>query len=244
MNKIIVTGVWGQLGSAIVDLLLEAGNYVIGLDVKNDGKKSHNDLFEFHQIDITDQLRVREFYSQMMSQHPQIDGLVNNAGTAVFTKFENRSEEEIMNVIRLNMMAPIFMSQQFLNVAKSNYKSSIVNIGSIYGVTAPDQSIYSDTPRNSSEIYGMTKAAIINLTQYLAVYLSDRRIRCNCVSPGGILFKQGERFIEAYSNKVPIGRMGSEREVAAAVCFLLDAEKSSYVNGANLMVDGGFTAWR
>lgn len=244
MNKIIVTGVRGQIGSAIVDLLTEAGNYVIGLDVQSDDKTSRTDLFEFHQIDITDQIKVREFYSQMMSQHPQIDGLVNNAGTAVFTKFENRSEEEIMNVIRLNMMAPIFMSQKFLGVAKDNYKSSIVNIGSIYGVTAPDQKIYLDTPRNSSEIYGMTKAAIINLTQYLAVYLSDRKIRCNCVSPGGILFQQGEKFIQAYSKKVPIGRMGSEREVAAAVCFLLDAKKSSYVNGANLMVDGGFTAWR
>ena len=100
-------------------------------------------MFEFHQTDITDRgLEFVNFTSQLMSQHPQIDGLVNNAGNAVFTKFENRTEEEIMNVIRLNMMAPIFMSQQFLSVAKSNYKSSIVNIGSIYGVTAPDQSIY------------------------------------------------------------------------------------------------------
>ena len=125
-----------------------------------------------------------------------------------------------------------------------DFKSSIVNIASIYGLVAPDQSLYSDTPRNSSEIYGMTKAATISFTQYLSVYLKEKKIRCNSISPGGIYFKQGPEFIEKYSNKVPMNRMASEEEIASGIMFLLDADQASYVNGTNLVIDGGFTAWR
>ena len=132
--------------------------------------------------------------------------------------------------------------QAFLRIAERGWQSSIVNLGSIYGLTAPDQKIYLDTPRNSSEIYGMTKSASINLTQYLATYLADYEIRTNCVSPGGILYTQGEKFIQKYSEKVPMARMAKVNEIAEAIVFLLDSDKAKYINGHNLVVDGGFTS--
>jgi NAD(P)-dependent dehydrogenase (short-subunit alcohol dehydrogenase family) len=90
----------------------------------------------------------------------------------------------------------------------------------------------------------MSKAAIENLTKYLAVYLAKREIRSNCVSPGGIEFKQGPKFKEAYTTKVPMGRMAQVNEISSTICFLLDEKRASYINGANIVVDGGFTSWR
>ena len=84
---------------------------------------------------------------------------------------------------------------------------------------------------------------MINLTKYLSVYLADYGIRCNCISPGGILFEQGPKFVENYSKKVPLNRMAKVNEITGAVKFLLDSESSSYINGENISVDGGFTSW-
>ena len=102
----------------------------------------------------------------------QIYGLINNAGVAVFSPLEERTFDELLYVTKVNSFAPIFLVQGFINVINKELSPSIINLGSIYGINAPDQRLYSDTPRNSSEIYGMTKA-IINLTKYLAVYLSN-----------------------------------------------------------------------
>ncbi len=168
---------------------------------------------------------------------------MNNAGVAVFTPFEERTEKELSFVSNVNSFAPIFMVQGFIKIKNDNLSPSIVNIASIYGINAPDQKLYTDTPRNSSEIYGMTKAGIINLTKYLSVYLAKYKIRCNCISPGGILFKQGPNFIENYSRKVPMNRMAKVDEVVASVRFLLEDKSSSYINGVNIPVDGGFTSW-
>ena len=141
------------------------------------------------------------------------------------------------------MFGTIFMSQNFSIVVSKSINASIVNISSIYGLVAPDQELYIDTPRNSSEIYGMTKAAILNFTKYLSVYLAKKNIRSNSISPGGILFKQGPKFIEKYSKKVPLNRMAKADEMLGAILFLLDDSKSSYINGANIQIDGGFTSW-
>jgi len=244
MRKVIVTGCLGQLGSCLSQSLQDAGWMVIGLDIAHPATIKTSVLFEYHKVDVTDQEAVKIFYDDLVSKALEINGLVNNVGTAVFTPFEDRSADEINSVTATNINAPIYMSQGFLRVAAPNNQASIVNIASIYGLVAPDQSLYSDTPRNSSEIYGMTKAATISFTQYLAVYLGKHNIRCNCVSPGGVLFKQGPEFISNYSKKVPMSRMANQEEIVAGIMYLLDVNQSSYVNGANLVIDGGFTAWR
>lgn len=245
MNKvIIVTGVCGQIGTRISKKLLNEGHYVIGVDLKNTTPQIKNANFAYYRVDITSKKNVDDFFQNLKINHKTIDGLVNNAGTAVFSKFEERTEDELVNVTKTNIFGPIFMVQNFIQLAPRNNTASIVNLGSIYGIVAPDQNMYKDTPRNSSEIYGMTKAATINFTKYLSVYLKDLKIRCNCVSPGGVLFKQGPKFIKSYSNKVPLKRMANVDEIVEAIIFLLDSSKSSYINGTNLLVDGGFTAWR
>jgi len=244
INKVIVTGVNGQIGSKIAKTMLNEGYYIIGVDYKDSLTPINNPNFDFYNIDITSEIEINKFYQLIKNKHKIINGLINNAGSAVFSKFEDRTADELLTVTKTNMFAPILMTQGFIKLAPKDYSASIVNLGSIYGVVAPDQSLYEDTPRNSSEIYGMTKAATINLTKYLSVYLSNYKIRCNCVSPGGVLFKQGPKFIKSYSNKVPLNRMANVNEIVSAIIFLIDNSKSSYINGLNMLVDGGFTSWR
>ena len=237
VDTIIVTGSSGQLGREIIKQLLDDNYFVIGMDKDYDPYYGRSNNFEFIQVDLKKKKEIDAAFHKVKDH--KLIGLVNNAGTAVFTKFEDRTEEEIDHVLDVNIKAPIFCAQNFIKYAERDWVSSIVNLGSIYGLTAPDQSIYSDTPRNSSEIYGMTKAANINLTMYLANYLKHHQIRANCVSPGGIYFKQGENFIDNYSNKVPMSRMADVHEIAQGILFLLDKKKSKYINGHNLIIDGG-----
>ena len=243
MKTVIVTGSSGQLGQAICHKLMRKNNYVVGVDIENNKSTDKMKNFTFKKIDITNKNEVDKLFTEIKNEFKEVYGLINNAGAAVFTPFEDRTLDELLFVSKLNIFAPILMVQGFIKVANKKLYPSIINIASIYGINAPDQSLYTDTPRNSSEIYGMSKAAIINFTKYLSVYLSKYNIRCNCISPGGILFKQGPSFIKNYSKKVPMGRMANVEEILGSINFLLENDNSSYVNGANISVDGGFTSW-
>ena len=243
MKTVIVTGCSGQLGKEICTQLTNLSLSVVGVDINDDILSLKLNNFTFTKLDITSENEVFSFYNNIISNFENIYGLINNAGVAVFSPFEERNYDELLYVTKVNSFAPIFMTQGFIKVAKKDLNPSIINIASIYGIKAPDQSLYIDTPRNSSEIYGMSKAGIINLTKYLSVYLSKYNIRCNCISPGGVLFKQGPEFIKNYSEKVPLNRMAQVNEIVGSIKFLLDSNSSSYVNGANISIDGGFTSW-
>ena len=239
-EKIIVTGSNGQLGTTLVTMLIDLGYVVIGLDRTHSEASLAN--YVKIDLDITDEIAVKEFFDGIADDE-LIAGLVNNAGTAVFTPFADRTYNEIKSVLDVNIVAPIFITQQFMRISKENRcQKRVVNIGSIYGHVAPDLTIYGDTPRMSSEIYGMTKAAIINFTQYLASYYKGVNARFNCVSPGGIESSQGPEFKGNYRKKVPMNRMADVAEIAEVICFLI-SDKSSYINGENIFVDGGLTKW-
>lgn len=119
---------------------------------------------------------------------------------------------------------------------------SIINIGSTYGVVAPDFSIYEGTQMTMPAAYSAIKGGLITFTKYLAAYYGKDKVRANVVSPGGIFDHQPKSFVEKYSKRVPLGRMGEPSDVAGAVVFLA-SDASKYVTGHNLMVDGGWTAW-
>ena len=239
-EKIIVTGSNGQLGTALVTMLIELGYEVIGLDRTHSEATLAN--YVKVNLDITDEIAVKEFFDGI-AEDELIAGLINNAGTAVFTPFADRTYNEIKSVLDVNIVAAIYITQQFMRISEANKcQKRVVNIGSIYGHVAPDLTIYGDTPRMSSEIYGMTKAAIINFTQYLASYYKGVNARFNCVSPGGIESSQGPHFKSNYRKKVPMNRMAGVAEIAEVVCFLI-SDKSSYINGENIFVDGGLTKW-
>ncbi|MCQ9208446.1 MAG: SDR family oxidoreductase [Omnitrophica bacterium] len=244
---VVVTGAVGQLGAVLCDAFLRAGAKVVGVDQEVSQNKVEG--IDHYKLDNTDKKQVMKVFGDIMAKYKKIDVLVNNAGVSTFAPFEERTEEDFDWVMDVNLKGTFFCIQAYVNLY-DEYKlkaGSIINIGSIFGVVSPDFRVYTDTdcPRKNSEIYGATKAGIIQMTKYFAVHLADRGIRVNAVSPGGILNPenpQGRDFQKNYGFRCPMKRMAKEQEIPGAVIYLA-SDCASYTTGQNIMVDGGFSCW-
>ena len=236
METAILTGSEGQIGQSFVSKLKELNYNVIGIDVVD----QVNDDIIYYRADIT---KKSDIESVLKQHNENITVLINNAGISVFSPFEERTEDQIDMVMNVNLKGNILMTQLvYNNYFKVNKNGTIINIGSIYGIVSGDMSIYNEGDRRTSEIYGATKAAVINLTKYFATDMTPNNVSVNCISPGGIYNNQDTEFIEKYSRKVPMNRMGYADELLGALEYLL-SDKSSYLTGQNITVDGGFTCW-
>ena len=236
METAILTGSEGQIGQSFVSRLKELDYKVIGIDIAD----QVNDGIIYHRADIT---KKHEIESVLKKHNEKITVLINNAGSSVFSPFEERTEDQIDMVMDINLKSNILMTQLVYNkYFKVNKIGNIINIGSIYGIVSGDMSIYNEGDRRTPEIYGATKAGVINLTMYFATYMASNNVRVNCISPGGIYNNQDNEFIEKYSRKVPMNRMGYADELLGSLEYLL-SDKSSYVTGQNIVVDGGLTCW-
>lgn len=243
---VVTTGGVGQLGSRICKAYADLGAKVIALDKKGAGKAGISGVV-YSEADITSKKEVSEALGGIFSRHGGIDVLINNAGVSVFEPFEDRKEEDLDFVTDVNLKGTFFCIQAYVdNFDKHKAKKgSIVNIASFYGVISPDFRIYTDCKRKSSEIYGATKAGIIQMTRYFAVHLAERNIRVNAVSPGGIYnpdSPQGEDFLKNYALRCPMKRMANDHEVIGAIVYL-SSEAASYTTGHNIIMDGGMSCW-
>ena len=149
--------------------------------------------------------------------------------------------------MNVNLKGTFFCIQEYLKRRRGNsaLRGSIVNVASHYGVISPDPRIYTDCDRRNSEIYGATKAGIIQMTKYFAVHAVEFGVRVNAISPGGIRNPedpQGEDFQKHYAFRCPLGRMAETREIVGPVIFLL-SPAADYITGQNIIVDGGMTSW-
>jgi len=242
---ILVTGSCGQLGREVCHSLSQANAQVIGLDI--DTSINRIDGVQYLDLDTTDIDKKRNIFSEVFREHNQVDVLINNAGVSTFENFEDRTEEKFDWVTDINLKGVFFDIQIYVNLFdKYNLKSgSIINIASTYGLVSPDPRIYIDLPRKNSEIYGATKAGVIQMSKYFSVHLAERNIRVNCISPGGIFNPenpQGEEFQREYAYRTPLKRMARADEISGAVIYLA-SDSSSYTTGQNITIDGGFTAW-
>ena len=133
-----------------------------------------------------------------------------------------------------------FMQKVSKHMIDKKY-GSIVNIASIYGIVGPDFTVYEGTDMTMPAAYSVIKGGLINFTRYLASYLGSKKVRVNCVSPGGIFDNQNPIFIDNYIKKVPMKRMGLPKDISPTVAFLL-SDESSYITGQNIAIDGGLTS--
>jgi NAD(P)-dependent dehydrogenase (short-subunit alcohol dehydrogenase family) len=252
---ILVTGSSGFLGVAIVKELLEKGYYVImTFKSKNSAKKikslfkKYNNHYCLFECDFLQKINQKKLVSFIKKKFKYLNGIVNNAYSGAVGSIDHIDEEDFVDSFNLNVLSPFYLiknlKQQLIAGAKKfRRSSSVVNIASIYGILSPNYNFYRDSKFQNSINYGATKASLIQMTRYFSCNFSPRNIRFNSISPGPFpnVTKQLKiKLIKKY--KMPMLRFGRPEEVAGPVEFLL-SDKSSYINGANIIVDGGWSSW-
>lgn len=242
---VVVTGGSGQLGTQICKACSKMQTKVIALD-KDISKKRLSGI-QYFDADMTKKEEVTGVFKEIFNKYKKVDVLINNAGVSVFEPFEERQEKSLDFVMDVNLKGTFFCIQSYVNLFDKYKlkKGAIVNIASFYGVISPDFRIYTDCRRNSPEIYGATKAGIIQMTKYFAVHLAGRNIRVNAVSPGGVYNPknpQGADFLKNYAFRCPMKRMCKDTELIGAIIYL-SGDAASYTTGHNLIVDGAMTCW-
>lgn len=239
-DKIIfVPGGKGLLGRAVAARIQSEGGVCIAgeKDLATDIAKNEVNC------DVTQADSVTAAISAITKSYGRIDGLVNMAYPRTpdwGKRFEDIQLESWKTNVDMQMNSVFFLCQQVLQAMKHARTGSVVNVASIYGVVGPDFSVYDGTQLTMPAAYAAIKGGVINLTKYLAAYFGPDNIRVNCVSPGGIFDSQPQAFVNNYEKKVPMRRMGTPEDIAAPICFLL-SDEAAYVNGHNLVVDGGWT---
>ncbi len=255
----IVTGACGLLGSKHVEALAAAGANVVVCDIQEKACKEKADSLGGNHLglsaDVTNPESLKAARDLILSKYKHIDILVNNA--AINDMFENpllAGKQSMFENYPLDMwekswqvnVTGVFLCSQIFGTPMAEQGSgSIINIASTYGMVGPDQSIYKDKNGKhsfyKSPSYPATKGAIINFTRYLAAYWGSKGVRVNTLSPGGVENNQDEHFVKNYTDKTLLGRMASPSDYKGALIFLA-SNASAYMTGANLVVDGGWTA--
>ena len=240
LNKrnIIIVGSQGQIGKNLTKKLLKENYNLILLDKKL--KTKFNNFY----IDLNNDNNINKTLSKIKKKYAKIHGLVNLAAHQVFSDFKKRSIDEIDKSMNVNIKSNILITKFLFNYYfKKEKYGKIINISSIFGINSPDFKNYKKNDRKSSEIYGATKAAIIQLTKYFANYMAGFNISVNCISPGGVQNNntQTKSFIKRYSEKIPSKRMAKADEISQLILFLL-SDQSNYINGENIIIDGGYSS--
>ncbi len=240
---VLITGGAGALGFGMAKALLEAGATVCLLDISREqGEKALEALSGkvfFLQCDITSEKQWASAVSAVLAAHGKIDVLVNNAGINIRKTIEEMSLEEFRTMVDVNV-ASVFLGMKYVIPAlRANGGGSIINISSVCGLIGH---------RFTPEAYTATKGAVTLLTKSVASRYGKENIRCNSVHPSTVetplvaeLFKDPLKRQERI-DEVPLGRMASVQDVAAAVLYLA-SEEGSFINGIALPVDGGVTSW-
>ena len=259
-NKVaLVTGALGLIGKHHCEALAEAGANVIVCDLDNAKCTEFTKTLPGKSLgigtDITKKKSVKELLETVLKEFGKIDILINNAAiNDMFenpqaaeeqSKFENYPLELWQKSLDVNVTGMFLCSQVVGTEMATTGSGSIINIASTYGMVAPDQTLYQKPDGTQSfyksAAYPVTKGAVISFTRFLAAYWGSKGVRVNTLSPGGVENNQDEYFIDNYKRKTPLGRMAEPSDYKGALIFLA-SDASSYMTGANLVVDGGWTA--
>jgi NAD(P)-dependent dehydrogenase (short-subunit alcohol dehydrogenase family) len=249
-KRAIVTGGAGLIGSEIVTALAQARSRVVVADIE-EAKAKHlvEELVlagldaQYAYFDITDMEHLQGHITGLISRPGDIDIWVNCAYPRT-SDWGKRVEEVSLESWRKNVdmhLNSYAMASKYVAEEMKARGGTIINFGSIYGVLGGDFTVYEGTEMTPPMAYAAIKGGIINLSRYLASYFGGYNIRVNSVCPGGVFDNQNPIFVENYSKKTPLKRMAKAEEIASVVLFLV-SDAASYITGATIMVDGGWSA--
>ena len=236
----IVTGALGNLGPVWSSALAAEGMTVVGIDVRPPTDSSAR----VEQADVRDRNSLHRVLELVLREYETPSVLVNNAGIDS-PPVPGRGEDEASfhETLDVNLVGVFNATEVFGEAMRAAGCGSIINIGSLYASVAPEPSLYDhlDPPFVKPAAYGASKAGVVSLTRYFARLWGPYGVRVNALSPGGVVVAQDEEFKRKYSARVPLGRMAELDDLVGPLVFLA-SDASSYVNGHELRVDGGFTA--
>jgi NAD(P)-dependent dehydrogenase (short-subunit alcohol dehydrogenase family) len=257
----IVTGALGRLGPLWCQALLDAGATVVAIDLPSakiptemEGAKTTYgpERLWILRGDVCDRNTLLTLRDQCLQTIGTPAILVNNAGIdqppgpATTYALADIPWQICQKVFEVNVLGAFQVAQIFGTPMADAQRGSIINIGSLYGSVSPDTRFYEhldcDPPFLKPPAYGASKAALHNLTRYLATHWGPSGVRVNTLSPGGVLGGQDDTFKQKFCARVPLGRMATLTDLIGPLVFLA-SDASQYVTGTELKVDGGFTAW-
>ncbi len=258
-ETVLVTGVSGQLGGEYARAFLQRGSRVVGIDIKpSTGSEAlaaeYGVRYQFCPADVTVKKSLQDALRDITSHFGPPSVLINNAAidsppSAPLEEngpFEEYPESSWDRVLDVNLKGMYLCCQVFGAAMARESRGSIINVASTYGMVAPDQNLY-DYRRQRGEIffkpvaYAVSKSGVYNLSRYLSVYWAKQGVRVNSLTIAGVFNHQEQDFLDAYCGRIPMGRMAQQSEYNGAVIFLASAA-SQYMTGANLVIDGGWTA--
>ena len=264
----LITGASGLLGREHAHALLESGATVILTDIsmerlqlaKNKLSQSfRSELIVIKVMDVTKKDDIVSASEGLGEQGLRLDILVNNAaidpkvdkdeGLKESSRLENFTVDQWNQEVNVGLTGAFLCSQVFgSRMASAGKGGVILNIASDLSVFSPDQRLYrkDGMPAERQPVkpvtYSVIKTGLIGLTRYLATYWAEQGMRCNALSPGGVFTEQDDVFVERLNNLIPLNRMADADEYRSTIQFLC-SDASSYMNGQNIVVDGGRSVW-
>jgi NAD(P)-dependent dehydrogenase (short-subunit alcohol dehydrogenase family) len=264
----LITGAAGLLGTEHATALLEVGATVVLTDIGEQSlaataaalsRASEGSRVLARKMDVCSLDAIRAVATELAASGRRVDILVNNAaidpkvqagqGLSATSRLENFPLDQWDLQVRVGLTGAFLCSQVFgAAMAQDGNGGVILNIASDLSVFSPDQRIYRCTgvPEDQQPVkpvtYSVIKAGLVGLTRYLATYWADRGVRSNALSPGGVFTNQGEEFVQRLTALIPLGRMARRDEYRAAIQFLC-SDASAYMNGQNVVMDGGRSVW-
>lgn len=249
----VMTGGAGLYGRQIAEALAEAGAKTFMASRGVEKLEEQAKKFRSAGLDVTalsvdqsEEQSVRDLLKTVLDKTGRCDILVNNAVLRPMLRwddpFSTFAESMKVNATGIFMMTYLFGE----HMAESGHGGSIIMIGSIQGMVGADFSLYEGStykgkPMDAPPDYFFHKGGMLNLTRYAASKLGPRGVRVNCVSPGGMFSGQDDVFLKRYNARTFLGRMANEQDLKGVIVFLA-SNASQYITGANIAVDGGYTA--